>query len=275
MRVEDTNIDEIIVANRRREEFGDIEGLASSIAKFGLFHPIVVDDENNLIAGERRLLACQSLGWTKIPCRMYAELTEAERLEIELDENLKRKDLTPYEASKRILQDAEKIEEIISTNVVEKDSRGRKSERAVPKKDVAQAIGTSTSNLVRAEQHVSAVESYPELKTAPQKQAIETAKTLDRLPEAKREEVRKDASRLKQIVSRPPIPRPSKHSPLSPVQEFIHNVKSKGGALSFCGRMSEVEVFSFLDSLRNCHEEIGNFVAEIQDHLDEQSAIAS
>lgn len=38
-----------------------------SIDALGLMHPIVVTPDNRLVAGERRLRACQSLGWNTVP----------------------------------------------------------------------------------------------------------------------------------------------------------------------------------------------------------------
>ena len=81
---------------------GDITELAASIFRFGLLHPIVVDVDGNLVAGARRLKACQSIGWTEIEALSLGELTSDELRLIELEENLKRKDLTSLERSNPI-----------------------------------------------------------------------------------------------------------------------------------------------------------------------------
>jgi len=78
---------------RQRRELTNIEELAESIGRLGLLHPIIVNREFILIAGERRLEACRSLGWTAIPYQFYDELNEAERQAVELEENLRRSDL--------------------------------------------------------------------------------------------------------------------------------------------------------------------------------------
>lgn len=54
-------IADIKVGKRRREEMGDIEGLAASIRRYGLIHPVVVDQDWNLVAGSRRLAALNQL----------------------------------------------------------------------------------------------------------------------------------------------------------------------------------------------------------------------
>src|SRR5262245_25637806 len=86
-------ITDIIVGDRMRKTFGDIEALGASLARFGLLNPIVLDQENNLIAGHRRILAAKHLGWAEIPYRRLEELDAIAKSEIELEENIRRKDL--------------------------------------------------------------------------------------------------------------------------------------------------------------------------------------
>lgn len=90
----DVEIATIKVPPRLRGDLGDIEGLASSIARFGLLQPIVLDQDSLLVAGGRRLEAAMSLGWTHIPANRLEDLDEPARKEIELEENVRRKDLT-------------------------------------------------------------------------------------------------------------------------------------------------------------------------------------
>ena len=96
------HIADIVMGTRIREEMGDLTGLADSLAKYGLIHPVVVDEEGRLIAGGRRLEAAKRLGWTEIEVRILGDLSEIERRYIELEENVRRKDLTEYERSERI-----------------------------------------------------------------------------------------------------------------------------------------------------------------------------
>lgn len=88
------SITEIKINPRMRKEYGDVEALAASMSRFGLLQPIVLDDSNTLLAGGRRLAAAVHLGWTEIEAVYKRDLSDADRKEIELDENLKRKDLT-------------------------------------------------------------------------------------------------------------------------------------------------------------------------------------
>lgn len=85
-----------VPADRQRKEFNqsDIDDLAASIAKHGLINPILVDDAQVLIAGERRLIAVHQLGWTSIPAQLASELTDRQKRQLELEENVRRVDLT-------------------------------------------------------------------------------------------------------------------------------------------------------------------------------------
>lgn len=79
---------------RQRKEFKKIDELAASIKRNGLLHPIIIDRENNLVAGERRLRAHKTLGLKEIQVHYLDELDEFEGRAIELEENIKRVDLT-------------------------------------------------------------------------------------------------------------------------------------------------------------------------------------
>src|SRR6266852_2855351 len=102
--MEDVIIKTMDVSERLRKDFGDIEDLASSISRLGLLQPIVLDDHNNLIAGGRRLAACMHLGMESIAAVRKRDLSEADKKEIELEENIKRKDLTWQEEVTGLLQ---------------------------------------------------------------------------------------------------------------------------------------------------------------------------
>lgn len=85
-----------VIANRpdrQRRELTGIDELAESIHRIGLINPITITDEGILVAGERRLTACRSLGWTSIPVQFTSDLSDYELQCIELEENVKRQDL--------------------------------------------------------------------------------------------------------------------------------------------------------------------------------------
>lgn len=87
-------IHEIQSIDRQRLDYGDIDALAKSISEHGLIQPIIINQENRLIAGGRRLAAMQQLGWTEIPIVYRETLTEDELYVLELEENIRRKEET-------------------------------------------------------------------------------------------------------------------------------------------------------------------------------------
>ena len=73
--------------------------LTASIREKGLLHPITVrtkEEHFEIVAGNRRYLACKSLGWRKILCHIV-ELDDREAFEISLIENIQRRTLTALE----------------------------------------------------------------------------------------------------------------------------------------------------------------------------------
>ncbi len=76
------------------------EDLKASIKAKGLIQPVTVrqvDGEYELIAGERRLRACQALGLESIPIHILEVDTDMDMMELALIENLQRDNLNPLE----------------------------------------------------------------------------------------------------------------------------------------------------------------------------------
>ena len=87
-------INDIVIGERSRRDMGDIVGLAANIAEIGLLQPIALRSDGVLIAGERRLRAAVSLGWTTIPVHV---VDWEEVIRGEFAENVHRKDFSPSE----------------------------------------------------------------------------------------------------------------------------------------------------------------------------------
>jgi ParB/RepB/Spo0J family partition protein len=79
---------------RQRRDLTDIESLSDSIRRLGLIHPIVITRNLELVSGERRYMACRQLGWTNVPIQYVDELDPATLEAIELEENIKRQDIS-------------------------------------------------------------------------------------------------------------------------------------------------------------------------------------
>lgn len=85
-----------------RRHFGheELENLVASIKEHGILQPITVterpDGGYELIAGERRWRAAQIAGLAKVPA-LVRTVTEQEKLELALIENIQRQNLNPIE----------------------------------------------------------------------------------------------------------------------------------------------------------------------------------
>src|SRR5437660_3750268 len=90
---------------RREVDPGALEELKSSIRQAGLLQPVVVRPAAGggggyeLIAGERRLRACQALGWERIPA-VKRDVDDRTVLTLALIENLQRDDLSPVDEAR-------------------------------------------------------------------------------------------------------------------------------------------------------------------------------
>ena len=87
-------IDEILVEDRQRKDLGDLTSLSQSIKDYGLIQPIVVNQSKRLVAGGRRLAACIHLGWEEIPVVYIETLSERQLTILELEENIRRKEMS-------------------------------------------------------------------------------------------------------------------------------------------------------------------------------------
>jgi len=119
---------------RRDLDPAALEELKASILKAGLLQPIVVraargDGGFELIAGERRLRACQALGWERIPA-VKREVDDRTALTLALIENLQRDDLSPVD-------EARGYERLIA-------------EFSLTQQDVADAVGRDRSTVANA-----------------------------------------------------------------------------------------------------------------------------
>lgn len=83
-----------------RKNLGDVSDLAASIREIGLIQPIIVTvagyERYRILAGERRFAAARLAGLERVPA-IVRTVEEHQRLELQLVENLHRKDLSPFE----------------------------------------------------------------------------------------------------------------------------------------------------------------------------------
>lgn len=106
-------IDTIKVKKRVRRDLGDVDALKESLRTYGLLNPVTLNKDNELIAGERRLEAAKMLGWTNINAVILDNITPAEQLELELEENNQRKEFTKAE----LLEGYRRLERLRNPNI--------------------------------------------------------------------------------------------------------------------------------------------------------------
>src|SRR5204862_444161 len=121
---------------RRDVDPAALAELKASILKAGLLQPVVVRTAPGergsgfeLIAGERRLRACQALGWDRIPA-VKRDVDDRTVLTLALIENLQRDDLSPVD-------EARGYERLIA-------------EFKLAQQDVADAVGRDRSTVANA-----------------------------------------------------------------------------------------------------------------------------
>lgn len=112
MAIESIDIASIKVKKRIRGSNVSIQPLVESIQKYGLLEPIVIDQNNRLIAGFRRLEACKKLGFTTILANVVSVEDAETFLLLELEENTCRFQFSEEE----LLKAKKKLEKIRHPN---------------------------------------------------------------------------------------------------------------------------------------------------------------
>lgn len=65
--------------NSRTHDDAQIAQIAASIREFGFTNPVIIDEDNGIIAGHGRVLAAQKLSIDKVPCVQVKGWTEAQK----------------------------------------------------------------------------------------------------------------------------------------------------------------------------------------------------
>ena len=158
-------LEEITVGERFREDFGDIEELKASIKEKGIIQPLTIDSNSVLLAGGRRFRAATELGLPTIPVIVREYVDDIDSREIELMENVHRKDFTWAEEAQLVKK--------IDTLYKEKHGSnwsGRKT---------AELLDRGVATISRNLQLAAAIEAIPEL--GEYKTADEAFKVLKKL----------------------------------------------------------------------------------------------
>lgn len=200
-------VKDIVVHDRIRNDYGDIDELAKDIAEHGLICPIAITPDYQLIAGERRLKAIQLLGWETVKVNMMTVEDEAALLEREIAENEVRKDFTFSERMRYAAKLKPVYQDIAQQNIMNGTPVARETGGRVDQ-IVAEKVGLgSGTRLWKAEK---IIESAPEemikqldegqlsINAAYQrlKREAEEAQRLVEEAERREEEAREEVTRL-------------------------------------------------------------------------------
>lgn len=180
---------------RIRTDMGDLKHMLESFQKYGQLQPIVVNRDMELIAGGRRLAACL-LGGIKAKVIFNDTVDPLDMREMELEENIQRKSLTPSEELLAIKEihtlKIAKYGEVKTGPAIDKENPGWGA------KDTAELLGKGRTTIVQDLQLASFIEKFPELKECKTKGEIVKAskgisKVLERMQALKEFESTKES----------------------------------------------------------------------------------
>jgi len=152
---------------RHRKDLGEVNKLVESIKTFGQILPIVISRDNYLIAGGRRLAACMLLGIKARVC--YKDTVDPLLMrELELEENIQRKDLTPAE-------ECLAIDELLKLKQLKHGESGSGKAGGFTTEAVGELVGKSRAYVSEAISLADAVRMFPNLAECKSKSDIRKA----------------------------------------------------------------------------------------------------
>ena len=166
-------ISDIDWGDRARSDYSGVDELAASIKRLGLIQPIVLErdgDKFKLRTGGRRLTACALLGWMEIPYTEFTTLDPLHAKEVELEENIRRKDLTWQETS------------LLTKQITELKKQMHGEQWHV--NDTAEYTNRDKTSIFHDINLANGMEEFPELKTVEDRNSA--ISKLKRLKDAKR-----------------------------------------------------------------------------------------
>ena len=162
---------------RWRREMGDVRELAESIKAKGQIHPILLDRDNNLVCGGRRLAACITAG-IQVKAAYTDQIDPLILRELELEENLRRKAFTPGE---EVLA----VQELHNLKIAQFGAATSGKKGGWTLEQTAALVGKTKGSVINDLQLAQAVQQFPELGKATKKNAISKAlKGMERLQES-------------------------------------------------------------------------------------------
>lgn len=201
--IKEIDISKVVIKERIRNDLGEMKSLQDSLASVGLIHPIAVNSSGGLITGYRRLIAAKNLGWNKIKATFFDGLTELDEFDIELQENLKRKDFNPVELAEALSRRKKIYEKEHPETKLGSTGKGRPKDRLSESdnlkdrftKDTAQTTGISETVIKETLQLTELPEPLKEKVKSGQLSKSRALKIY-----------RKEKSQINHSINRPSIP---------------------------------------------------------------------
>ena len=162
---------------RYRQDMGDIEGLADSFRRLKQILPIIINRNNELIDGGRRL-AASILAGTQVKCVYDDAIDEYEMRELELEANLHRKDYSPAEYALGV-SDLHKLKQARYGTTTSGQQGGWTLDHT------ARLMGKTKGSVIRALEINDLVNTFPQLRGAKKaSEIVKAGKKLCQLSEA-------------------------------------------------------------------------------------------
>jgi ParB/RepB/Spo0J family partition protein len=150
-------VNEIIIGERIRKSFPNVDGLAMSLSHKGQMEPIQIREpikgQYELVNGHRRILAVTQLKWKTIKAIRYEDMNDEAKLEAELELQVRHENFTYSEecsAMKRLVEMKK-----------ERGINGLGCAGRMTQRDIAEQIGVSESYLSESLRIADTLIEYP------------------------------------------------------------------------------------------------------------------
>jgi len=164
--------------DRFRQDMGEVRKLGDSILRYGQLQPIGITRDNNLVWGGRRLTACIFAG-IKVKAVYSDEADPLLLRELEVEENIQRKDFTPAEEAAAVAEIHKLKQSIYGVATPGVKDSGWTLDKT------AESLGVTRGNIIESLHLAEMIAMFPELKNAKTKSEIKsTAKAIEKVNEA-------------------------------------------------------------------------------------------
>jgi site-specific DNA-methyltransferase (adenine-specific) len=155
--------------DRFRKDHGDLTQLATSIKEKGQIQPILINEQYELIAGGRRLAAC-TLYNIPIECKVLDQKDSLKMRELEMEENVQRKDFTPAEHVLAV-KELHELKQTLYTSQANNSITGT----SWTMEDTANLLGKDRTSISKDLDLASMVEAFPSLASCKTKRELKDA----------------------------------------------------------------------------------------------------